>query len=287
MNIKKNKITSIFGWLSNAKTRFLALLLLIRSRKPFALIKVKTVDLLVHILIYPFSRVILGKEKTSKLCSSLLSACFPLVVSSENKMILCDFVEFETYLEIHVYNGYFEEFLKEGMIVVDIGAHTGIYTTLAAQKIGQSGKVVAVEPVKENYEQLIKNIELNNFKNVILKKTALSDHSGSEKLYISPHSNNHSLMFKESENAYLEVPVDTLDNLLKKLNLTSVDVIKIDTEGAEVPILKGAERTLEANPKIKVIVASYHYPTEVKEVCQLLSNKDFKPKIFQRSIVTT
>jgi histidinol phosphatase-like PHP family hydrolase len=56
-------------------------------------------------------------------------------------------------------------------------------------------------------------------------------------------------------------------------------MIKIDTEGAEMKILKGAERTLKENPKLKMVIAAYHYPNEAEEVAEYLKKMNFQPKI--------
>ena len=92
---------------------------------------------------------------------------------------------------------------------------------------------------------------------------------------------------RRDEGSSIEVPVKTLDKLVGELNLEKVDIIKIDTEGAEIPILKGAEKTLKANPNVKILVASYHYPLEKKEVCQFLNEKGLKTKVSKEGIVIT
>jgi FkbM family methyltransferase len=122
---------------------------------------------------------------------------------------------------------------------------------------------------------------------VILEKTALSDHNGLEKLYISPSSVRHSLLSQEEKTTSIEVIVKTLDTLLEELNIKKVDIIKIDAEGAEMAILKGAEKTLKSNPNAKIIVASYHYPSEIKEVQNFLHKMGFKTKISLSNIVIT
>ena len=56
---------------------------------------------------------------------------------------------------------------KEGDIVVDVGAHIGRYTIISSKRIGQSGKVIAIEPHPSNFEMLNRNIKLNGLTNVI------------------------------------------------------------------------------------------------------------------------
>jgi len=280
------------GWLRNRQLEFLNLLKMIQFRYPFQPIKAQALWLLVYGLIYPFPRIVLGRERTWRICHSLLDIYFPSVVIPlfpplKSKVILRDLLDFEIYRDIYVCGEYIHETLKGGMNVIDVGAHMGMYTVLAAEKIGKNGKVIAIEPEPENYRQLLRNIKLNNFQNVIPKNIALTDHNGCEKLYISPDSYGHSLFVKNNQLTPIEVPVRTLDKLLEELSLNRVDVIKIDAEGAEIPILKGAEKTLKANPNIKMFIASYHYPSQIKEVCQFLNERGFKTKVSSGNVVMT
>lgn len=287
------KVRSIGWWFKKQFLDFLILLKMIYSQCSFQLIKAQISWLLVHSLIFPFCRILLGGKKAYKICGSLLTnVYFPSLVLSftpllKSKVILRDFVDFGAYREICGYNVYFYEVLRNGMNVIDIGAHIGVYTVLAAEKVGDTGKVVAIEPEPENYKQLLKNIELNNFRNVTPLNIALFNHEGYENLYLSSLSGSHSLSAKENIVSSIKVPLKTLDNLLEKLNLKKVDIIKIDTEGAEIPILKGAEKTLKTNPNAKIIVASYHYPSEVEEVCQFLNERGFKTIVLKESIIIT
>jgi FkbM family methyltransferase len=172
------------------------------------------------------------------------------------------------------------------MNVIDIGAHIGTYSILAAEKVGDIGKVISVEPEPRNYEQLKKNIELNKFKNVITKNMALSDHEGLEKLYLNiDNSGGHSLTFQKDKNSYINVTVKTLDNLIEELNLKKIDIIKIDAEGSEIPILKGAEKTLKNNPDMKIIVAAEHYPSQAEEVREFLNSVGLEARIYYKNFV--
>jgi FkbM family methyltransferase len=281
---------SIKNWLNNWKIKFLILLHLIKLRYPIKPIEIAAIDLLAFGLIYPLARIILGKKKgpiyynsfVSFFCSSEILPLF------KNKIIIPkNMSNYGPFFDIYIQNVYHQELLREGMNIIDIGAHIGVYTILAAEKVGESGKVIAIEPEPKNYGQLLENIKLNNFQNVISKNIALADHKGFGRLYLSSFLDGHSLTAQEDKNSYIEVPINTIDELLKELNLEKVDIIKIDAEGVEIPILKGAEKTLKANPNVKIIAASYHYPLEVKEVCQFLNDRGFKTKVSERDIVIT
>ena len=68
----------------------------------------------------------------------------------------------------------FKKVVKEGMTVVDIGAHIGYYTLIAANLAGKKGKVYAFEPEAENYSLLVKNIKVNGYQNIVTAKTTSS-----------------------------------------------------------------------------------------------------------------
>jgi FkbM family methyltransferase len=290
MSLSFSKITSINGWLNNAKDSFLTLLRLIKFNSPRKLIKYQAIAFLSHTIVYPIVRVTQGKIKAANICSSFLNApssiIFPLPSPFKSKIAMSR-IDPVLYEEIYLKNIYFHELIKERMNVVDIGANIGAYTILAAEKVGKDGKVIAIEPEPKNYNQLLANIKLNNFKNVVPKNIALTDHEGFEKLSLSPYPGKHTILFKEDKVGSIEVPVKTLDNLLEELNLKKIDIVKIDTEGAEIPILKGSEKTLKNNPNMKIIVAAEHYPSEVREVCQFLNIKGFKTKVFSKDTVIT
>jgi len=287
-------IRSIGGWLENRFTEFRRLVQSIIHFGSFSpLIKPQALQLLVYSLIYPVARIILGEERSRKICDSFFKKPFPskILLPSfliKSKIILRgNEIDWGSLVEIYEDDIYHMNTLKEGMNVVDIGAYIGAYTVLVAEKVGKNGKVIAIEPEPQNYEQLLKNIKLNNFHNVTPIKIALTDHEGFEKIYLHSLLGCHSLIFQENKDSYLNIPVKRLDKLLEELNLKRVDIIKIDTEGAEIPILKGAEKTLKANPNIKIIVASYHYPSEIEEVWNFLHERGFRTKVSRGGIVTT
>jgi FkbM family methyltransferase len=278
-------------WIRKRLLEFFNLIKMIIFRYPFQAIKTEAIVLLTWSFIYPFPRIILGAEKACKICHPFLVNYFPPTVLPlspllKSKEALRDRTDFGAYLEICVYDIYIRELLKKGMNVIDIGAHIGTYSILAAEKVGPAGKVVSVEPEPRNYEQLKKNIELNKFKNVITKNMALSDHEGLEKLYLNiDNSGGHSLTFQKDKNSYINVTVKTLDNLIEELNLKKIDIIKIDAEGSEIPILKGAEKTLKNNPDMKIIVAAEHYPSQAEEVREFLNSVGLEARIYYKNFV--
>jgi FkbM family methyltransferase len=155
---------------------------------------------------------------------------------------------------------------KEGDIVVDIGAHMGRYTIPSAKSVGVSGKVIAVEAHPYNFGILQHNLKLNKLTNVSALNRAVYSKKANLKLYLPDedlgYTMHHSLMTNylstkynnEIERKYVEVEADTLDNLLKNSGITTVNWIKIDVEGAEYEVLKGAREILSTNKPISILV---------------------------------
>ena len=149
----------------------------------------------------------------------------------------------------------FIENIKEGMTIIDIGANIGYYTLIAAKLIGKrKGKVYAFEPELSNFNLLIKNIKLNNYKNVIPILKAVSDQNGQIKLFLSESNREgHRIYnFKEGRR-FIKVETITLDNFFKNKE-KEIDVIKMDIEGAEIAALKGMNNILKVNQKLKLFI---------------------------------
>jgi len=300
MDKQNNGFDLLFLWISKTgkffKFRFIEFQKLIGAMEYFGfsspIIKFWTINLFTYTFMYPMARILLGKEKSYKMCDYVIKIpsppgifSFPKLIKS--KITLRESADWSILIEICITDVYHKDILKRGMNVVDIGAHIGIYTILAAEKIGDMGKIIAVEPEPKNYQRLEENVEINNFKNVVFANTALSDYNGLEKLYVSPSSVRHSLLPQAWKNTSTQVTVKTLDTLLEELHFKKIDIIKIDAEGAEISILKGAKKTLKNNPNVKIIVASYHYPSEIKEVQGFLQKMGFKTKISFSDIIVT
>jgi FkbM family methyltransferase len=155
---------------------------------------------------------------------------------------------------------------KEGDTVIDIGAHMGRYTIPSSKSVGASGKVVAVEAHPSNFRILQNNLRLNQLTNVSALNWAVYSKKARLKLYLPDedlgYTMHHSLMTnyltakysKAIERRYVEVEADTLDNLLKARGINQVNWIKIDVEGAEYEVLKGAKETLSTNTRISILV---------------------------------
>jgi FkbM family methyltransferase len=152
---------------------------------------------------------------------------------------------------------FFQSQLSQGMVVIDGGANLGIYTVVASKLVGENGKVLSFEPGAIPFQELQANVALNNATNVSTFQAALSDHSGSARLYQSPAGlvAAHLAFHGDSDAAadeYEEVPVRTLDEVLNSEGIDKVDMLKLDVEGVEELALRGA-RSLFSRSKPLVI----------------------------------
>jgi FkbM family methyltransferase len=176
---------------------------------------------------------------------------------------------------------------KEGDTVVDVGAHMGRYTITSSKSVGQHGRVIAVEAHPYNFRILYNNLRLNKLQNVSALNCAVYSKKARLKLYLPDeelgYTMHHSLMTnylvskysKEIERKSMEVEADTLDNLLKVRGINEVNWIKIDVEGAEYEVLKGAKEILSASKDISILV-EVHGKDTYGPTTELLRSNNFK-----------
>ena len=175
------------------------------------------------------------------------------------------------------------EEIHEGDIVIDVGANIGYYTLIFAQLVGSSGKVFAFEPESKNFEILKKNIEINNYPNIVAEQKIVSDKSGIVKLFIAEHGIvGHRINQQKSSQKFIEVESIILDNYIKKLNLDNkINFIKIDVEGSEPKVLEGAKGIMQKSNQLKIFTefnreAVEEYGIEPKEMIDLFYRNGFK-----------
>jgi FkbM family methyltransferase len=162
--------------------------------------------------------------------------------------------------------GFVNEYLQSGMQVVDVGAGFGAYALGAALKVGPTGKVYAFEPVDNMRKNLdISKVE-NGLSNLEVSGRALGAVSG--KMGMSKNATPE-LTVLESDGG--EVQEVTLDNWWDFEGNPQLDVIKIDVNGHEADVLKGADRLLSTTSPIVVIAASGFGPAQESMVNYLTS----------------
>ena len=149
---------------------------------------------------------------------------------------------------------------KKGDIILDCGAHIGNCTTLFSRIVGKTGLVISLEPIKDSYILLNERIKRLKLVNVLtLNKGVWDQEIELPVTIISNTSYGRIILNKKSEPGKKEIIVTctTIDDLVRRFNLTHLDLIKMDIEGAEIEALKGAANTLKAlSPNLAI--ASYH-----------------------------
>ena len=169
-------------------------------------------------------------------------------------------------IEPHQTNAFIET-LREGQTVFDLGANVGYYSILASRLIGTKGRVVSFEPSVRNLSLLYGHLRANRAENVMLIPAACSDtHHLALFSSGSNYAMGHLVNGEEAPTDRIQVtavPCLTVDEVVERLNL-SPDVMKIDVEGAEFGVLKGAAKTLaDCRPTIFLSVHS----DELRESC--------------------
>lgn len=138
------------------------------------------------------------------------------------------------------------EYVKKGMRVIDVGAHIGTHTIAMARLVGDEGLVFAFEPQVKIYQELLVNLDLNEITNVHTYFAALGESQSRISMIPPPVYNEGHASVGEGGN---RVELKTLDSY----QFTDVSVIKIDVEGAENGVLKGARQTITQNKPVILI----------------------------------
>jgi FkbM family methyltransferase len=150
-----------------------------------------------------------------------------------------------------------KKLLRQGDVVVDVGANIGYFSLLFSQCVGSKGHVYSYEPVPQLASALQKNAELNKFKQISLSKLALSDHDGKAQFYVGPVDNSGLSSLRQPRNSSIVLDVDLarFDEIFS--HAEDVALIKIDVEGAELAVLRGMEGYLRnKRPNILVEVTN-------------------------------
>lgn len=244
--------------------------------------------LLAYGLLFPLAFAALGRRRAEAQCRLLLDALLPpatLPLPSPLDGRVCvrgGTADYYTYFNMYREDEYRRDLIGPGMRVVDVGAHIGLYSLLAAKIVGSNGSVIAVEPEPGNFDLLSLNVRTNGLTNVRPLDVALADRVGTAALCFGEHTGAYSLV---GGGASVTVPVTTLDVVAEEHLSGRIDLLKIDVEGAEMAVLRGGEKTIHSSPKMKCIVASYHYPSEAQEVREFLADRGFSTEVSPAGIV--
>lgn len=204
---------------------------------------------------YPFER-----GKYSILTKIFLSHAAPLAgtpIITRLKFGLRMKLDPAEYLQAHLYAfgdyelptiRFIRSFLTRDAVCCDVGAQMGYLSLAMATAAEGTTTVHAFEPESVNAERFAENVALNGLRNVSLHRTAVSNVDGMLRLYLSNDRNagTHSTIANSSNvsDEFVEIPSTTLDSFAAAQALERLDLIKIDVEGAEFDVLRGADRVL-------------------------------------------
>ncbi len=177
---------------------------------------------------------------------------------------------------------------KEGDIVIDVGAHIGPYTLKTSKRVGLNGKVIAIEADPANFDILNRNVQLNKLTNVIALNYAAYSKEDKIRLYLLQEEsswtkyNTVNTDRAGNEKNFVEVKANTLDYLLQANGIKheQVNWIKIDVEGAEFDVLKGAKNILSKSKDISLLIEIHNLTTNnttlYEPIKEFLNSYNFK-----------
>jgi FkbM family methyltransferase len=151
-----------------------------------------------------------------------------------------------------------------GGVAIDAGAFIGRHTLAYARAVGPQGRVVAVEPLQANFRLLETNVRLNGYQQVDCVRCALGRDRREAWLAFEQETSTASLLRDLPHRQRVEQR--SLDDVLEELGVATIDVLKLDVEGAELDVLEGSRRTLAASPQARLVI-EVHGPLDPAGVC--------------------
>lgn len=171
----------------------------------------------------------------------------------------------------------FELLLREGDVVVDIGANVGYDSLLAARLVGPTGKVVSIEASPRIFKTLISNVKLNPDLSIECLNIAASDRHEVISLYQGPVSNTGITTTVASRGLSFECSVQAkpMVDVLDSEQRSRVRLIKIDIEGGEVPVIRHLLETIDLYPESLAIIVEISPDEEWRELFDRLRTEGF------------
>ena len=178
-----------------------------------------------------------------------------------------------------------QRFLRPGMVALDLGAHQGLYTLLASERVASRGRVIAFEPSSRERKSLRLHLLMNLCRNVTIDDAALGNENTQANLFVVEGSQTgcNSLRPPKAASAASPVPVSVrrLDDWLSAHRIDRVDFIKLDVEGAELDVLKGASQLLQRRPRPVILaevqdVRTLPWGYRAKEIINHLGSQGYK-----------
>jgi FkbM family methyltransferase len=172
--------------------------------------------------------------------------------------------------------------LSEGMTYVDVGANIGHHALIAASRVGGTGAIHTFEPAPAMFNELRRNMSRNGCRNVTCNNCALGEQVGTAQFYLADISESAANSLGRTVHVtdrQVSVSVRTLDDYCEAAGINRLDVLKVDVEGAELLVLRGAERTIRRFQPLIVLEFSKHtaaFGYEAAELAQTLRNLQYE-----------
>jgi FkbM family methyltransferase len=166
--------------------------------------------------------------------------------------------------------------IKDGDIVLDVGANIGYYVLIESKLVGDQGRVYAIEPVLGNFSLLAKTIQLNCITNVSAYQLAFGDQNGKGEIYVSKQSNLCRMKKYTAKDIVdtQEVHVETVDAFLRGKKVPKL--IRMDVEGYEYEIIKGMTETLKQDVMLVVELHPRYLSKRMYDLFEIMDQNHYR-----------
>ena len=191
--------------------------------------------------------------------------------------------------ELQIFTGLYDyhemffllHFLREDDLFVDVGANVGVYTILASAVKG--AKSISMEPIPKTYNHLLNNVALNHIEKIVnVLNMGVGEKSGELRFAYNLNSAvNHVDMYAESSQNNIVVKVDSLDHILQGEEPV---MLKIDVEGFEAMVIKGASEVMKRESLKAIIIElnglSNRFGFNDREIHDTIVSNGFEPYVY-------
>lgn len=212
-----------------------------------------------------------------KLAKSFCEAPVKLQSGVSMYLDLSEWVQLDIYIKGStepITSNRIESILSVGDTMIDVGAHVGFHSISAGRIVGQTGKVIPIDPQPYCAERIAKNACLNNMAQVSIICAAVGQTPGYFQISLQSDRDRSRLSLNASGpcdlGTRIEVPIRTLDEVFETNQLNMVNLVKIDVEGFEPEVLQGFRRNIDKCKNIILEILPDVRPVEVKAMIESL-----------------
>lgn len=200
--------------------------------------------------------IVLLEHISGKINKPLSSRVYNLMLEGMNLQLQASSQELLSYWEIFIEKEYqyFDQELNENSVVFDVGANVGFFALFYARR-KKTGKIFSFEPSPSVYKRLEHNVNANGGDVIKTFPKALGDNKGVVAFEQTPLSLNSKVVSQTTESS-INVEVSTLDEFVIEEDIAKIDLLKIDTEGFELQVLKGGAN--KALPRTQRMIIEFH-----------------------------